>query len=320
MSQGQKATIGGGKINNESGLDGLESQLFAQVHSGNPEMKIDGESRLRHANFPGADGSLFLGDVADALLRCFGAHEPPRVTELPGFDQQRWVIVASDPEVSITIESRAYWGMGLLSSCFLNSIKLVGPLKRRARIVFDLAASLGRNPWEAKWKRRFEKRTGIPSVEEKVRWEALIEFGHTDLSNTIDSIRDKAESLEKELPSLMDEAPDGWDSDLALEEIGAALAECDIAKDALHDRSATGVERALARAEAHIIEADPRTEVVAQFSGGDVLEEMAAIEADDVDLTEQVLEFEELPEEAVRTQTRLNDEDEIPFVDLSEEE
>ena len=306
-------------ITNESLLDGLESQLFAQVHSGDPEMKIDQEARLRHANFPGAEGSLFLGDVTDALLRCFGAHEPPRVTELPGFDQQRWVLVASDPEVSITIESRSYWGMGLLSTCFLNSIKIVGPLNRRARIVFDLAAALGRNPWEAKWKNRFAKNTGVTSTEEKEKWEALIEFGRDDLSNTIDSIRSKAESLEQELPSLADDAPDGWDGDLALEEIGAAYAECEVAKDALHDRSATGVERALARAEAHIIEADPRTEVAAQFEGGDVLEEMAAIEADDLDLTDQVLEFEELPEEAIRTQTALS-EDEIPFIDLAEEE
>ncbi len=306
-------------ITNESLLDGLESQLFAQVHSGDPEMKIDQEARLRHANFPGAEGSLFLGDVTDALLRCFGAHEPPRVTELPGFDQQRWILVVSDPEVSITIESRSYWGMGLLSTCFLNSIKIVGPLNRRARIVFDLAAALGRNPWEAKWKNRFAKNTGVASTDEKEKWEALIEFGRDDLSNTIDSIRSKAESLEQELPSLADDAPDGWDGDLALEEIGAAYAECEVAKDALHDRSATGVERALARAEAHIIEADPRTEVAAQFEGGDVLEEMAAIEADDLDLTDQVLEFEELPEEAIRTQTALS-EDEIPFIDLAEEE
>lgn len=306
-------------ITNESLLDGLESQLFAQVHSGDPEMKIDQEARLRHANFPGAEGSLFLGDVTDALLRCFGAHEPPRVTELPGFDQQRWILVVSDPEVSITIESRSYWGMGLLSTCFLNSIKIVGPLNRRARIVFDLAAALGRNPWEAKWKNRFAKNTGVASTDEKEKWEALIEFGRDDLSNTIDSIRSKAESLEQELPSLADDAPDGWDGDLALEEIGAAYAECEVAKDALHDRSATGVERALARAEAHIIEADPRTEVAAQFEGGDVLEEMAAIEADELDLTDQVLEFEEIPEEAIRTQTALS-EDEIPFIDLAEEE
>jgi len=49
------------------------------------------------------------------------------------------------------------------------------------------------------------------------------------------------------------------------------------------------------------------------------LEEMAAIEADDIDLSDTVLELEELPEESVRTQEAIEI-DEIPFVDLSEEE
>ena len=119
-------------------------------------------------------------------------------------------------------------------------------------------------------------------------------------------------------PSLA-EAPEGWEGDLALKEISAALAECDVASDALHDRSAAGVERALSRAESHLIEADPRTEVAAQHSGGDVLEEMAAIEADDLDLSDRVLEFAELPKDSVRTHDAIA-KDDIPFVDLSEEE
>ena len=87
-------------------------------------MKIDDGNRLRHANYPGAEGSLFLGDVGDSLLRCFGVHEPPRVVEIPGFDQQRWKIVVSDVEMRVTIESRSYWGFGLFASCFLNSIHI----------------------------------------------------------------------------------------------------------------------------------------------------------------------------------------------------
>ena len=300
-------------------LDALESQLYAQVRSGNPEMKIDDEGRLRHANHPGAEGRLFLGDVGDSLLRCFGAHEPPRVTEIPGFDEQRWSIVVSDFEMSVTIESRSYWGFGLFSSCYLNSIQMTGPLNRRARIAFDLCAALGRNPWEAKWVGRFAKATGVSNTDERAAWEALIERGHADLVDSIDVVRSRARALENELPVLGENAPDGWEGDLALEEIGAAYAECDVASDALHDRSATGVERALSRAEAHIIEADPRTEVSAQYEGGDVLEEMAAIEADDIDLSDTVLELEALPEEAVRTQESIEVED-IPFVDLSEEE
>ena len=282
-------------------------------------MKIDADGRLRHANFPGAEGSLYLGDVGDALLRCFGVHEPPRVTEIPGFDQQIWRIVISDVELKVTIESRAYWGFGLFSSCFLNSIHMVGPLNRRARLVFDLCASLGRNPWEAKWTGRFAKATNVPQGDEKAEWEALIERGHTDLVDLIDAVRSKAHTLEKELPTLAELAPDGWEGDLALKEISAALAECDVASDALHDRSAAGVERALSRAESHLIEADPRTEVAAQHSGGDVLEEMAAIEADDLDLSDTVLEFAELPKDSVRTHDAIA-KDDIPFVDLSEEE
>ena len=282
-------------------------------------MKLDGDNRLRHANYPGAEGSLFLGDVGDSLLRCFGPHEPPRVIEIPGFDQQRWKIVVSDFEMSVTIESRSYWGFGLFASCFLNSIHMTGPLNRRARLAFDVCAALGRNPWESKWASRFAKATEVSSSDEKDAWGALLERGHADLVDSIDAIRSKARALEDELPTLAEEAPERWDGDLALEEIGAAYAECDVASDALHDRSATGVERALSRAEAHIIEADPRTEVSAQYEGGDVLEEMAAIEADDIDLSDTVLELEELPEESVRSQEAIETE-EIPFVDLAEEE
>jgi hypothetical protein len=306
-------------VTKEIELDSKESRLHAQVCSGDPEMKIDGDGRLRHSNFPGAEGSLYLGDIGDALLRCFGVHEPPRVTEIPGFDQQIWRVVISDVELSVAIESRSYWGFGLFSSCFLNSIHMVGPLNRRARLIFDLCASLGRNPWEARWAGKFAKSTGVSDNDEKQRWESLIQRGHADLNDSIDAIRSKAHDLEKELPSLTEWAPDGWDEDLALEEISAALAECDVASDALHDRSAAGVERALSRAESHLIEADPRTEVIAQHSGGDMLEEMAAVEADDIDIDDTILEFEELPEDSVRTHDAIARED-IPFVDLSEEE
>ena len=64
---------------------------------------------------------------------------------------------------------------------------------------------------------------------------------------------------------------------------------------------------------------DPRTEVAALHSGRDVLEEMAAIEADEIDLSDTILEVNELPEDSVRTHDAIAKED-IPFVDLSEEE
>jgi len=307
-----------GEMNPE--LEPSESLLHAQVRVGEPEMRIDSEGRLRHANFPGAEGSLFLGDVVDALLRGFGAHEPPRVIEAPGFDQQRWKIVVADPEFSVTIVSQSYWGFGLFASCFLNEIRMEGPLGRRARLAFDLAAALGRNPWEAKWRGRFAKVTGVTPADEKDAWTELIERGHQDLSDTIDAMRSVTRALENDLERLAEEAPEGWDFESAREEIGGARAEFDIAEDALHDRSATGVERALARAEAYLIEADPRTEVAAQFdSGEELLEAMAAVEAEEIDLSETVLTLEELPEDSIRTHTTIDAKD-IPFVDLASEE
>ena len=96
--------------------------------------------------------------------------------------------------------------------------------------------------------------------------------------------------------------------------------ECDVAKDALHDKTAAGVERALARAEKLLIEADPRTEVSSQHEGdGDLLDSMIEVDEDDIDLSEKVLLHEELPEDNHRTHDALNDDD-IPFVDLTSEE
>tara|TARA_B100001996_G_scaffold259973_1_gene202296 strand:- start:376 stop:1284 length:909 start_codon:yes stop_codon:yes gene_type:complete len=298
--------------NNQSNSE--TTLLFAQVNRGDPEMKIDSEQRLRHHNFPGAEGSLFLGDVANSLLRCFGPHEPPKVISVPGFDQQQWIIEFSDSELSVRIESKSYWGFGLFASCFMNSIQLTGPLNRRARLIFDLSSALGRNPWEAKWSGRFSKKSGVNPIELKKEWDELITKGHADLMLSIDSGREMANALESELPSLIETAPDDWDIDSAKEKITEARMECDIATDALHDRSAKGVERALSRAEACIIEADPRTEVSAQYKGGDVIEEMAAIEADDIDLTDTILEIEQISDEYY------SKEEDIPFVDLANEE
>ena len=304
----------------DSILDSMESVLYAQVKSGNPEMKIDADGRLRHSNYPGAEGSLFLGDVADALLRGFGAHEPPRVVDVPGFDQQRWKIEFSDSELTITIESKAYWGFGLFASCFLNSIRMRGPLQRRARLTFDLVSALGRNPWEARRKGRFVKVTGKRSGDHKIAWEELLERGKEDLDNSIQSMQTQALTLEEMLPKLAEDAPDGWGIDLAEKKIMQIRDECDVAKDALHDKTAAGVERALARAEKLLIEADPRTEVSSQHEDdGDLLDSMIEADEDEIDLSEKVLLHEDLPEDIRRTHDALND-DNIPFVDLTSEE
>jgi len=282
-------------------------------------MKIDSEGSLRHLHFKGGGGSLYLGDVGDALLRGFGAHEPPIIVEEPRFDQQCWKMIIKDSELTIILESKAYWGFGLFSSCFLNKIHMIGPLNRRASTIFDLVSVLGRNPWEAVRKSRFSKNTGVQITDEKAAWEELIEQGKLDLENKIQSMEMNAKSLKKKLTVLSEDAPKNWDLNSAHDEIENALSECEVANDALHDRTSAGVERALARAENHLIKANPETEVVGQYDGGDLLDQMIEVDPDEIDLSEKILLHDELPDDFVHNQDSLEDDD-VPFVDLSSEE
>ena len=196
---------------------------------------------------------------------------------------------------------------------------MIGPLNRRASTIFDLVSVLGRNPWEAVRKSRFSKNTGVQITDEKAAWEELIEQGKLDLENKIQSMEMNAKSLKKKLTVLSEDAPKNWDLNSAHDEIENALSECEVANDALHDRTSAGVERALARAENHLIKANPETEVVGQYDGGDLLDQMIEVDPDEIDLSEKILLHDELPDDFVHNQDSLEDDD-VPFVDLSSEE
>ena len=275
-------------------------------------MRVDADGRLRHRNWPGKGRELYLGDVGDALLRAFGPHEPPECLEEMGHDEQRWTLRFGDAECEVEVTSRAYWGFGLFARCFANEIRVRGDARRIGRLVFDLSASLGRNPWEASRPGRFAKWSGVEGAEQTARWQTWMDKGASDLADAIDAMRTRATELGGDLDRLADDAPPGWSQSLAEDGIEGALAQLDMARDALHDRSAAAVERALARAEAALIEADPRTEVAAQHLE-DVLAELG-VEAEEVDLSEVVRTHETLPQDARES------EEDIPFVDLSEEE
>ncbi len=60
------------------------------------------------------------------LMRVFGAHAPPTIVELPGFDEQRWKIEFGDEELRVEIESRPYWGFGLLPLHFTIKSRFLG--------------------------------------------------------------------------------------------------------------------------------------------------------------------------------------------------
>ena len=231
-----------------TGINPLQSRLWAQVRKGEPAMTTDADGRLRHRNWPDSHGILFLGDVCEALLRCFGAYEPPQVSEQPRLDQQRWTIVITDGVLEVTVRSRSYWGWGLFNRCFLNEIVIEGPLPVRARCVHDIVATLGRNPWEASRVKAFEKATSGTMSSHTSSWEGLVSLAKEGMYEEITQLQDAVRSLT------------GVSGDAA-ELLDAAEQALDEARSALSDKNAPAVERALSRASNAIIQADPSTEV-----------------------------------------------------------
>ena len=228
--------------------DPLKSVLFAQVTEGGPRMKIDGEGYLRPESWPGKGGHVFLGDVAKAVLRFLGPHDPPIFSSQPGYDEQRWQLESTSGQLSVTITSDSYWGMGLFARCFMNKIEITGPLSLRARCIHDVVASLGRNPWEPYRLRRFERVTEKSSEGHRNDWMELIQWATEDMRSDIVELRERIDFLSK-----------GDGDEDALKRAAMDLEE---ASRALEDRNAPAVERALGRASSSLIEADPSTEVL----------------------------------------------------------
>ena len=270
------------------GSDASRTVLYAQVRDGQPKMAIDEDGYLRPEGWPDSGGKVFLGDIAQAALRALGPHDPPKFAEQPGFDEQQWTLGSRANELEMKISSSPYWGFGLLPNCFLNRIELSGPLGLRARCVHDLVALLGRNPWEPSRLRQFEKVTGCEAARHRRAWKDLITRASEDMSEEIDQLEDslrRLRGLDVAVSGILDAA------EMAISEARAALA----------DRNAPAVERALGRATSALIEADPDTEVRAS--------ETSAQRA------------------SPRINTGNQDEveaghllDEVPFVDLSDED
>ena len=270
------------------GSDARRTVLYAQVRDGQPRMAIDEEGYLRAEGWPGSGGKVYLGDVAQAALRALGPHDPPRFAEQPGFDEQIWSLSSRANELQMRISSSPYWGFGLLPNCFLNRIELSGPLGLRARCVHDLVASLGRNPWEPSRLRQFEKVTGCEAARHRNAWKDLITRACGDMSEEVDQLEDSLRRLRG-----LDEAASG-----VLDAAEMAIGE---ARAALADRNAPAVERALGRAASALIEADPETQVrSAESSAQRTAPKPGPAKRDDVEAGHLL--------------------EEIPFVDLSEEE
>ena len=211
----------------QEGLEALSSTLYAQVRDAGPTHGYDLEGYLRSKAHPANVSTVYLGDVAQTLLKVMQGNSTPIMENKPGFDEQSWTFSCRAGDVSLSVESFSYWGFGLLTRCYANTIKLEGPLNERARIVFDLVASLSHKPWEFSRKGKFNSK--ITNVDKNQScWQAHIDRAREDLNEMIE-----VTLLEK-----------------------GDCEDIEIARNALADDNAPAVLRALARIEADSIEVE----------------------------------------------------------------
>ena len=136
-------------------LEALSSTLYAQVRDAGPTHGCDLEGYLRPKAHPANVSTVYLGDVAQPLLKVMQGIGTPVMDKKPGFDEQTWRFSCRAGDISLTVESYSYWGFGLLTRCYANTITLEGPLAERARILFDLVGALSHKPWEFSRKAKF---------------------------------------------------------------------------------------------------------------------------------------------------------------------
>ena len=235
--------------------------LLCQVASAKAEHCVEtATGLLRRANFPGESRVVYLGNVAGAIIRAMESPETPEFIEAPGYNEQKWRLKTTSGAMSVTISSEPYWGFGLFTSGYLNTVEISGPINIIARLIFDLDASLATSPWQFKHTRSVNKylaknypSTSIEANEKT--WRSLINQCKNDSNEMIYVMTQAVDNVEQKVSMVNDFQ--GWSKDKALVNIAAARYDLIIAKEALADRNMPSVERALARIEAALIEANP---------------------------------------------------------------
>ena len=230
------------------GVHPQRSVLYAQVASSDPRMAFDEEGVMHQFGTMGSFGKVYLGDVARAALRSLGSHDPPVFTRMPRVDEQNWELFCETEEVKMTISSSHYWGFGLFARCFLNRIVIEGSLPTRARCAMDIVSSLGRNPWEPFRVKAFERATSGLMTEHTSSWDGLISLARESMSDDIARLQDSVHRMRG-----VDEAGDAH--------LDSADESLDRAREALADKNAPAVDRALSRASSEIVRADPNSDL-----------------------------------------------------------
>lgn len=200
-----------------------------------------------------------------ALLANLSQPETPEFLSPPRFNEQKWTLTTQSGPLQVRIESQPYWGFGLLNSGYLNVIEVSGPFDQRMRLLYDLRASVGRNLWEfvhrnsaIKWLRKYDHMLTTESNEKE--WLAAIKSAKSTFMASIEILEQRMAGVEKRMQNQESSAT--WIREKAQVAYASAELDIDMARKALAEENAPGLERALARAEASLIEADPDTELL----------------------------------------------------------
>lgn len=277
-------------------LDLGTSLLYAQVKKANSDHKVEPESNLLRSKHFHVGKPVYLGNVAIRLISQLSQPDTPFFVQPPSFNEQVWQLTCKSSSISISVDSSSYWGAGLFNSGYLNRIEITGPLQERARIIFDLVATLSHNPWEFSHLRSARKmlhKESISLEENEKSWRNLMQVASSNMEERIVVLAERTNKVDKRV--TMNKNKKSFDHKMSNASLQSAIHDLEVARAAHADDNSPAVERALARVEASLINADPSSQ----------------IESD-----EQLLQ-DELPDGHILP---IDDDENVDIVDLSESE
>jgi hypothetical protein len=256
------------------GYDGSTLVVYAQVGQAKANHRVENDTGfLRPKSFALPSKVVYLGDVATHALAYLEHPETPHFSEPPQFNEQKWKFETQSGGLGLTISSTSYWGFGLFNSGYLNRIILKGSPQSYARLLFDLSASLGHRPWEffhtsAARKYLAKEEGGVSLESNEEAWKKAFETARAVFDEQIFMVEEQGKAVQKRMKKRPDS--EHWNAKQAEMAIEHADYDLEVARGALADGNAPGFERAVARAEAYFIEADP--DGVSSYSARDMYE------------------------------------------------
>ena len=296
---------------------GQSTTLICQVLNAKPDHKIDETNNLlRSKHFPSSKKVIYLGNVATTLISLLQHPETPEFKNKPNYNEQKWKIVTRDGQLKITIVSDSYWGFGLFNSSYLNTIILDGPINLRSRVIFDLVSSLPHKPWEFKHLSAIRRwmNKNHPKLDEKINqnnWNELVNFSKQKFEEMIEIMSEAISKISQKVKNT--NSSDDWDKEKSAVLVAAAEFDLQLAKGALADDNGPAIERAIARIEASLIEADPETGIHKKINEDEVFEQKIIISDITMDNEESVVSNLETINEI----DSIVSEEDIPLVDLT---